>query len=109
MSEQNPQEKSIRDKVRGAPVRLAAGVFKDPGFRREMNNWMIGTHILWGFTLAVTFIGLNYTLIWLNPPPWVISVTFTPLGVGYIVWQWWKFRPENAKSDASENPDDRTA
>lgn len=85
-------DRRIRDRVDKFPTTVASSVFEDPGFQKKMNSWMIGTHITWGITLAMAFIGLNYTLIWLQPPPWLVSLTFGPLGVGYLSWQWWKYR-----------------
>ncbi len=81
------------------PAVLAQNLFMDPEFQAIMNWWMIRTHILWGISLAATFIGLNYTLIWLNPPAWAVSLIFIPLGVGYLLYQTFRFK----KPTKSEN------
>ncbi len=95
-------EEELRRPIRRMPELIAESVFDDPTFQAKMNNWMIGTHILWGLTLAIMFVGLNYGMIWLTEtfgiPPFFIFATLTPIGAGYLLYQWRRYRkPKRAR------------
>lgn len=94
-------KESLRPAVRKAGSAVAGAIFDDPDFQNKMNNWMLGTHVLWGISLAFTFIAVNEALIWLQPPPWLIVATFGPIGVGYNLSQWFKYRRKRAPGPQS--------
>ena len=89
-------KEELRAPIRRMPAVVAENLFMDPDFQRVMNWWMIRTHILWGISLAATFIGLNEGLIWIQQT-WGVSnfaffIIFMPLGVGYLLYQTLRFK-----------------
>lgn len=85
-------EAELRTATRRIPGKLLGGIFESPEAMAAMNNYMIRTHISWGISLAFTFVGLSYLLTWLHPPPLLIGAIFTPLGIGYMASQAFRWR-----------------
>ena len=84
---------------------MAQNILGDPEFQRYLNRWMLGTHIQWGLILAVFFIGINYTVIWVTDtfhvPSWEIALVLVPCGTLGMIWQALYYRIKKKPSEES--------
>ena len=75
-------DERLRKNVRGLPRAVAEGVLEDPEFQRSMNRYMLRTHVVWGFFMAATIVGLWNIILAFNVPPFISGVV--SLGIGLL-------------------------